>query len=292
MKKLKYFLIITILWISTATYAQLNPMGSLYFQNPYQANPALAGIEKGWEVNVASKIQWTAIEGAPTMQSATATFGTNGQKIGFGLNVYNENAGVFLSTAIKGTYAYHLPLNDENTFLDFGLSGGFTSEWIDYDKVIGDLTDPAINLFNQRKLYVDGDLGMAYRDERLTAQFAIPNLKRFLNRDINRTTIDRSLYMASVGYKLYGKNFTIEPTTMYRRIENYKDIIDLGAQFQCMEEKLAINAIYHSTNSITFGIGTFYQKQLTINCFYTTGTSDLGKYSNGEFEIALQYKFR
>jgi type IX secretion system PorP/SprF family membrane protein len=292
MKKLKYFLTILILWISTTTYAQLNPMGSLYFQNPYQANPALAGIEKGWEINAGSKIQWTAIEGAPIMHSATATFGTISQKIGLGFNIYNENAGVFLRTAVKGTYAYHLPLNDENSFLDFGLSAGFTSEWIDYEKVIGDLTDHAISHFNQRKLYVDGDFGMAYRNEHLTAQVAIPNLKRFLSRDVNRNTIDRSLGMASVSYRLYGENFTIEPKTMYRRIENYKDIIDLGAQFQCMEEKLAINAVYHSTNSITFGIGTIYQKQLTINCFYTTGTSDLGKYSNGEFEIALQYKFR
>jgi type IX secretion system PorP/SprF family membrane protein len=292
MKKLKYFLIITILWISTATYAQLNPMGSLYFQNPYQANPALAGIEKGWEVNVASKIQWTAIEAAPTMQSATATFGTNGQKIGFGLNVYNENAGVFLRTAVKGTYAYHIPLNDDCSFLDFGLSAGVTSEWIDYEKVIGDLNDPTLKLFNGRKSYVDGDFGIAYRNQRLTAEVSIPNLKRFLNRDIIRNTIDRSLYMAALGYRFSRANFTIDSKAMYRRIENYKDIIDLGAQLQCFEDKLTMSMIYHSTNSLTFGIGTFYQKKLKILCLYTTGTSDLAKYSNGEFEIALQYRLK
>jgi type IX secretion system PorP/SprF family membrane protein len=291
MKRLLYILIITGLSIST-THAQLNPMGSLYFQNPYQGNPALAGIETGWLINVANKVQWTAIEGAPTIQSATATFGTNGQKIGFGFNVYNENAGVFLRTAVKGTYAYHIPLNDDSSFLDFGLSAGVTSEWIDYEKVIGDLNDPTLKLFNGRKSYVDGDFGIAYRNQRLIAEVSIPNLKRFLNRDIIRNTIDRSLYMAALGYRFSRANFTIDSKAMYRRIENFKDIIDLGAQFRCFNEKLAINAMYHSTNSITFGIGTFYQKQLTINCFYTTGTSDLGNYSNGEFEIALQYRFR
>lgn len=291
MKTFQYILIVAMLWISE-THAQLNPMGNLYFQNPYQANPAMAGTAKGWEINVAGKVQWTAIDGAPSMQAATATFGTNSKKIGIGFNVYNENAGVFMRTAVKGTYAYHLPLNDTGNFLDFGLSAGITSEWIDFDKVVADLTDPALNQFNNRRAYVDGDFGIAYRSEHLCAGFSIPNLKRFLNRDLSRNTIDRSLYIASISYKLIGSSISIEPKAMYRHVENYRDIIDFGAQILGLEEKLAVNAVYHTTNSITFGVGTFYQKQLRILCLYTTGTSDLHHYSNGEFEVALQYSIK
>ncbi|SHM43928.1 Protein of unknown function [Chryseobacterium polytrichastri] len=79
---------------------------------------------------------------------------------------------------------------------------------------------------------------------------------------------------------------------MYRGVENYKDIIDLGAQFQCWDDQFFMNAMYHSTHSVTLGVGTWYQKQLRILCLYSTGTSDLRKYSNGEFEIALQYQLR
>jgi hypothetical protein len=79
---------------------------------------------------------------------------------------------------------------------------------------------------------------------------------------------------------------------MYRGIENDKGILDIGAQVQCYRDKLMLSGLYHSTNSITFGVGTFYQNQLRILCFYTTGTSDLQKYSNGEFEMALQYQFK
>ena len=290
MKTIKY-IIITILLMNTA-YAQLNPIGSVYYQNQYLANPAIAGIERGWQVNASYKVQWTAIEGAPTMQAVTADYGTPGNKIGLGLNFYNENAGVILRTGIKATYAYHLPLNDDQSFIDFGVSAGIINEWIDYDKVIGDPGDLSIQQFNARRWYADGDFGLAYRNKKITIQGGLPNLKRFLNRDIRRNTIDRSLYMAAISYKFFNSNFSIEPKVMYRGVENYKDIIDLGTQFQFFQDKLVMNAMYHTTNSVTLGLGTYYQNQLRILCLYTTGTTDLGKYSNGEFEISLQYQLR
>ncbi|MCY1662631.1 PorP/SprF family type IX secretion system membrane protein [Chryseobacterium sp. SL1] len=291
MKKTQYIFILLILSVGRI-YAQLNPMGSIYFQNPYLANPSLAGIEQGWIANLATKVQWTAIDGAPAMQSATLTYGAREKRIALGFNVYNENAGVFSRTTLKGTYAYHLPLTDNESFLDFGLSARMTREWIDDQKVLADLTDPSINLFNSRKAYVDGDFGIAYRNQHLTAELAIPDLQRFFNRDLIRNTIDRSLYMAAVGFKFTGRNITAEPKAMYRVVGNYRNILDLAIEFQCMNDKLFFNAIYHSTNSYTLGIGTLYQKQLRILCLYTTGTSDLGKYSNGEFEIALQYRLK
>ncbi|SHM43890.1 type IX secretion system membrane protein, PorP/SprF family [Chryseobacterium polytrichastri] len=153
MKTIKY-IIIAILLMNKA-YAQLNPMGSLYFQNQYLANPAMAGIVQGWEINAGYKAQWTAIDGAPTMQSTTATYGITGRKIGLGVNTYNENAGVFRKTAFKATYAYHLPLNDNQSFIDFGLSVGMMNEWIDFNKVIGDPDDHSLHQFNARPLYAD-----------------------------------------------------------------------------------------------------------------------------------------
>lgn len=280
-----------LLFIGKA-YAQLNPMGSTYFQNQYLANPAMAGTEEGWDINAGYKVQWTAIEGAPSMQSLTAAFGTSNKKIGLAINLYNENAGVILRTALKATYAYHLPMNDEDSFLDFGVSGGFMNEWIDYQKVIGERDDRSLDQFNGRKWYVDGDFGIAYRNPQLTVQGSLPNLKRFVNRDFSRNIVDRALYMGSVSYLFTSAGFAIEPKLMYRGVSNYNDIIDIGTQVRCFEDKLMLSSVYHSTNSFTVGVGTWYQKQLRILCLYTTDTSALQKYSNGEFEIALQYRLK
>lgn len=296
MKILKYIIsAVCILLIGNKAMAQLNPMGSAYYQNQYLMNPAMAGIEKGWELNGAYKAQWTSIDGAPNMQALTATYGSEGKKAGFGMFLLNDKAGFVKTLNIKGTFAYHLALNNEKTKIDFGLSAGVMDEFIDRSEVIGDLTDVAIGNFNERKLYLDADFGVALRTENLTLQASLPNMKRFLKRDVERNLVDRSLYMAALSYKFLNqeaKLTSIEPKVAYRSIENYKDIIDAGVNFQFNGDKLMLSGIYHSTNSVTFGAGTTYMKKLAIMAQYTTNTSDLQRYSNGEFELAVKYNFR
>ncbi|WP_443937124.1 PorP/SprF family type IX secretion system membrane protein [Pedobacter sp. MW01-1-1] len=289
------FLILLMLCLSATAYSQLNPMGSIYYQNQYLANPAMAGIEKGFELNAGYKAQWTAIEGAPTMQSVTGTYGSNSGKVGLGLAFYNENAGVIQRTSFKGTYAYHLPLNNDDSFLDFGLSAGFMNEWIDFGKVSGNQSDLSLANFNQRKAYFDGDFGFAFRNRRLNIQGSLPNLKSLFDRDFSRNVVDRSLYFAAVGYKFFnpsGVLSLVEPKVAYRGVQNYKDIVDVGVNAQFWGNKLFLNTIYHSTNSVSVGVGTTYQNRLNILAMYTSNTSDLQNYSNGEFEVSLKYNFR
>lgn len=292
MKALAYIIATIGILVTHKTYGQLNPMGSSYFHNQYLANPAMAGIEQGLQLDGGYKVQWASINGAPSVQTFTATYGETEKKIGFGLNINNENAGVLVRTAINGTYSYHLPLNDNHSFIDLGISAGATNERIDYDKVRGDLADPSLEQFNRRALYVDGDFGFNFRNHRLSVQGAVPNLKRFFRQDFRKNVMDYSLYMIAASYKFLKQDFNIEPKLMYRVIDNYKDIVDLGVQFQWCEDQLFLNTIYHSTNSMTFGIGIWYQKQLRIFCSTTSNTSDLTTYTSGEFEIGIKYQFR
>ncbi len=296
MKTLKYIILaFGLFFIGKTSFAQLNPMGSAYYQNQYLLNPALAGTETGWELNGAYKAQWTAITGAPSMQAFTATYGSESKKAGFGLFAFNDKAGSVKTINLKATYAYHLPLNNNGATLDFGLSAGVMDEWIDRSEVIGDLTDVAIGNFNDRKLYLDADFGLALRTKNLTLQGALPNMKRVLKRDAERNVVDRSLYMAALSYKFLNENVgltSIEPKVAFRGMDNFKNILDAGVNFQFNGDKLMLSGVYHTTNSVTFGAGTTYMKKLAILAQYTTNTSDLQGYSNGEFELALKYNFR
>ncbi|WP_443939199.1 PorP/SprF family type IX secretion system membrane protein [Pedobacter sp. MW01-1-1] len=292
MKKIVTLVLLCI--IANAGFGQINPLGSMYYQNPYVLNPAMGGIEEGWELNGALKAQWTAIDGAPLMQSITATYGSE-RKTGFGMSFFKDAAGVISRTSFKASYAYHLPLNRNGSFLDFGLAGGVLDEYLDLQRVRGDLGDLSLSNYNTRGLYFDADFGVAFRTDRITLQGVLPNLKRFLGRDQIRNIADRALYMVGGRYKFINEGaviHVIEPMVMYRSVENYKDIIDAGANFQFFEDKLMLSGIYHSTNSVTFGAGTVYKNRLSILTQYTTNTSDLQGYSNGEFEISLKYNFR
>lgn len=273
--------------------AQLNPLGAQYYVNQYLANPALAGTAPGFEIFGTLKGQWTAIDGAPIMQAVTLTRGSENKKVGLGLNFYNESAGIIKRTSLKATYAYHLPVNQGSSTLDFGLSAGYMDEWIDFNRVRGDNTDGSLANFNQRKMYFDGDFGLAFRSRRFTFQAALPNLKRLMDRDIVRAVADRSLYMTALSYKLPFDSGAgeFEPMMVYRGVQNHKDIVDVCANVSVINGKLNFTGIYHSTNSVTIGIGTVYKESLSIMCQYTTSTADLQGYSNGEAEFGIKYHF-
>jgi hypothetical protein len=84
----------------------------------------------------------------------------------------------------------------------------------------------------------------------------------------------------------------IEPKLTYRGVDNYRDILDLGLNTEFWGNKLLLSSIYHTTNSVTFGVGTTYQNKLSILALYTTNTAEIQSYANGEFEIGLKYNFR
>lgn len=292
---MKGLLILLFVCFTMKVSAQLNPITSMYFINPYQSNPAMAGISKGWELNGALKAQWTAIEGAPVMEHFTAAYGGSGGKVGLGVNLYNEKAGLIARTSMKASYAFHLPLDDHDNMLSLGLSFGMLSERLDINHAKGDLTDETIYSFAGRGKYIDGDFGLAMNYNGFKLQASLPNLRGLLKRDQRQQIADRFLYFASVAYSInldYDQQIKMEPMFMYRAVEGFRHLWDAGAQVSFSNGSLVGAAIYHSTGSVSYEAGTKYKEHLGIYASYTSDTRDLATKSNGEFGIAIKYNFR
>lgn len=286
----------TLLLITFATTqeasAQLNPMGALYFQNQYLSNPALAGSTAGLNLNLGYRKQWTSIPGSPAIQTFTADYALN-DKVGLGLNIYNDKAGLFKRTRTVASYAYHLPLNGEEDKLSFGLSLGFMSERLSDEDVHGDEGDASVGNYNQRDTYIDGDFGVAYTGNRLSIQAALPNMKSFFKKDLVENSVDRATFFSAIAYKFQlseGANgIGMEPKVAYRGVKGFDNILDAGVNFNYANNRVNLFGMYHSSQSTTFGVGVNYQT-IGISGMYSTATSALSGYANGNFEVSLQMK--
>ena len=192
-------LLIIILAGSLQGRAQLNPLSTQYFLNQYLANPAMAGVQEGLNMNLSVRQQWSVVPGSPSSQALTADYRMN-KKVGLGLNMYNESAGLIKSTRIMGTYSYHLPLDNEEDQLHFGVSLGFMNQRVNNEDVNGDPNDPSVGRFNDRETYIDGDFGFSYTNSRMTVQAALPNLKTIVGSD-EVNIIDRSTFYSALSYK-------------------------------------------------------------------------------------------
>lgn len=268
--------------------AQLSPMGALYFQNQFLGNPAMAG-SGGLNFNMGIRKQWSNIPGSPLTQTLSADYKVN-SKVGIGLNFNNDQSGLLKKTRALGAYAYHLPLNDKNDRLSFGLALGFMNERIHSEDLIGDLDDLIVASYNQRSTYLDGDFGMAYTTQKITIQFALPNLKGALKRDEVRAVVDRSTFFSAISYKIkagVASTLEIEPKAVYRGVNGFDNILDIGANLSYAGNKFNLFGMYHSSQSATFGFGLNYHS-LGFCGMYSTSTSALRGYADGNFEIGLK----
>lgn len=291
-KMKRYIMALIVLgMVSAAANAQLAPLGAMYYHNQYLNNPAFAGITKGLEVDLGYRQQWSTIPGSPKVQVLTGSYAM-APRAGLGLNVYNDQTGLFKRTRIMGSYAYHLPISSKNDKLSFGLSLGYMDEMVDQGMMEGDPNDPSTRNFNERKQYVDGDFGVAYTGGRLRLQAAMPNLGNSLGfSEDGEQLVNEARFFAAASYKITlseSEGMGLEPKVAFRGIKGMDNIFDMGANFTFVGEKIGLMAMYHSTKSTSFGFNANLSKTFGLMGIYGSNTGDMAGQTNGTFELNLK----
>lgn len=276
--------------LSNAT-ALLEPSGTQYFQNQYLANPAMAGIDTGLNINAAYRHQWSGIDGAPVTKFLTADYAM-GKRVGIGMHLFNDEAGLINRTRAALSYAYHLPLNENGRQLSFGLSVALNVQRIDTKNISGDANDPSIGAFNRRDNYFEAEYGMAYTDTHLTLQAAVPNIRSLVSGD-NKAVDGGTIFFTAASYRFTADNTSIEPKVCYRGVRGFDNIVDMGLNVAFLNNVANVMAMYHTSKSVTAGIGVNIMKTLGIQALYNTQTGGIKTYASGTYEIgATLHLFR
>jgi type IX secretion system PorP/SprF family membrane protein len=283
-----------VLLVTNRANAQLNKFEAMYYQNQYLGNPAMAGLNKGLNVNLGFQRQWDDVPGNPVMMYATGEYNPN-SRAAYGLNFSSDRAGLITNSRILGTFAYHLPLDSDDRKLNFGLSFGARFLSLDKSKINGNIDDPSIQNFDEGGA-LDGDFGISYTTKLLTIQAAVPNLNNtfFKNDNGERRYVDSQIFYSAVSYKIYVSSrindFNIEPLVAFRGIRGYKDIVDVGANFTMPEYNMNISAMYHTNEVISGAFGITLDK-LGIFLSYSSFIGNTGAFANDGFELGLRYQF-
>lgn len=290
-KKNSFFLaILAVAFLNTFTaMAQLNPLGTQYFGNEYLVNPAFAGKDPGTTVQGTYRKQWSGVPGAPITQNITADFGL--KRVGLGININNEKAGLLRQTRAIASYAYHLPLDSGKHQLHFGLSLGMMNQRVEQIAINGDPNDVAVGDYNGQRSYIDGDFGVAFTSGGLNAQLAIPNMKNFFNRDMRRVADIVTFYSALSYLFKINEQILLEPKLAYMGVRNFRNRFDAGVQVSLASKRISAMGIYHGNESTTFGAGLKLSDNIMLSGMYTTQTAALNSYVNGSFELNMKLHF-
>lgn len=289
MMKNKISIAIFICFFCTGcAFAQLSPSKSQYYINPYLVNPAMAGYHQNTEVFVNYANQWNKIEGAPELLSFSANT-TITERAAVGINYFNDKAGLISKSQALASYAYKVPINDENS-VRFGVSLSWSQDRLDQSKASSSgAIDPSLNNYNERQSYWDGNMGVSFVGKKLEAQFSYLNLNQ--KRQNQFSTVDYSTFYSSVSYKFTlneAAQLTLKPLIAYRGVKDFDNQWDVAAEWGFRE--LNMYSMYHSTKAFTGGLGYLYEGKLSISAMYSSEPVTLRGLSGGIFEIGLGYK--
>ena len=172
----KFILILTVL-TTLQSFAQQDPVYSLYMFNPLGVNPGYAGSREVLSGVLIHRSQWVGFDGAPTTQAFAVNSPLKNKNMGVGLQVVNDAIGPKNVITATGIYAYRLKIG--NGRLAFGLKGGIQNYAYDWAKIeYKDAQDEIPNNAAGSFIIPTFDFGVYYNTRTFYAGVAIDHINQ------------------------------------------------------------------------------------------------------------------
>lgn len=309
MKK-QTLLILTLIVLSfKITMAQQIPNVNYFMYDHARTNPGSLGSKDMVCASLIFRESTMGIEGSPqnVLANVETPFNLFGMKHGVGLSVYNDEIGFNSDINVKIGYA--LRFNVADGTLGIGFNGNLYQHTLNTSEFeVGDLgeeDDPYIPQGSQENLQSFGvGVGLFYRSEDIYLGASVANVYSSdieYESDPTSTTANSSLlqmrphYYLTAGYTFQLSNpaYEIEPSVLFFS-DGVSTTFDLNGTLT-YNKRIWGGVSYRagSPASAVIGmIGFMVFDGLKVGGAYEYNTSALSSYSNGGFEVLLNYCFK
>jgi type IX secretion system PorP/SprF family membrane protein len=283
-------LLFVLVVASFSVNAQQNLVYNHYFLNPYLYNPSYIAPSGYTELYMNYRKQWAQFDGAPTTATLNLQLPIN-YKMGFGVNLYNDQAGVLQTNSAMMSFAYQVYLGKSTTDLHklgFGMSAGVTMNNINLSKV-DDPSDPSLTDNNTSS--VDGQFGINYQYNNLKIGFALPRL--FVSRIVSENGFNTpQLDQLNSTISTISYNFTLsprlafEPYFLYRTSEGVEGQFE-GAGVLKIDNLLWAGGSYRQNYGPAGFLGFNLKDKLKVGYAYEFAPEQTTGLGNGSHEVQV-----
>jgi type IX secretion system PorP/SprF family membrane protein len=295
---MKKLMIILSLFIGTSAFAQQDILYTQYMFNKLALNPAYAGSQEIFAMDLLTRIQWVGIEGAPKSISFTAHTPLRNPHIGLGLSAYRDQLGPSIEYGAMGTFAYRVIFS--TTKLCFGISAGFMHTDLDWasltPKTSGDFE---LNSQVRNKVVPDADFGIYYYGPKFYVGVSSKHLIQSQTMvassapaegEYNYTKLLRHFYGMAGGAFPLGDHLVFMPSILCKYVANSPFQTDLNVNF-LIYDVLTLGASFRTEKALGLIAGVNITKNLTFSYSYDIWFNELQAYNKGSHEIRLGFGF-
>ena len=232
MKKLIYiFLILTSVIVKGQE--ELPIYNQYLFGSYFLINPAVAGIDNVWKVNLIHRQQWVGMEDAPTTQSVAGE-GRLFKNIKGGGYVFMDKNGYHKQNGYQFAVSYVIKLSKETTSLrrlSLGVSYSGAEKFIDQSD-LAHINDPVFITGSYEYYNHNSNVGAFLMWDGMYMGIAGSHiLSGSYSKDSYENSFFPRNYNALFGWKIeQSREFYIEPSVMLRVIEKYDNHLDLNTK--------------------------------------------------------------
>jgi len=281
--------------ISVSSFAQQDPMYTLYMNDPILINPAYAGTRGNVSLNGVFRRQWVGMDWQPTTTSITINSPFWNYKVGLGFSFMNDKIGPMQQTGIYLDYAYHLRFS-RNRNLSLGLKAGFTNFDLDLmNLTVTDWRDVVPSRDYSNRPLPNFGVGAYYFTDKYYVGFSIPLLlQNKFNVENNLKIVgreDRSYFLtAGFVFTAIDPILKIKPTILARSIFGAPPSVELSAT-AILYDRVWFGLLYRVGDAIAAHARFQINNQIQIGYSYDLTNRDLRPYNKGTHEVMLNYVF-
>lgn len=294
-------IILALIWIVQFTSAQQIPHYSQYMYNSYIVNPALAGTHNYFQIWSNNRFQWAGIPDSPLTNTLSMYGPFKDYNMGWGAYLYNDVTGPISNTAIYGSYAYNISINNDMK-ISGGLSIGMFQYRIDGKKIVYTddptlPTDPFDQSIIDNIYKPDANFGLYLYSSNYHVGFAAHqlfhnNIQPFKSV-IGDTLGDRlsTHFFLSGGYKYFiNRDFAVEPSLLVKMVKASPMQLDIG--FQVIYQNMIWGGLsFRTMDALSIMLGYTYENIIYLGYSYDIGVSKFRTVHSGSHEIIIGYKF-
>jgi len=307
---MKNLFILLFILFSSSVFAQQLPDFSLFRENAFLYNPAVAGTDQASVIGLSVRKQWTNIDRSPTTVAAFFQTAIDAKNIGLGATIFNDFIGPTSFTGLSGSFAYNITLSEERPgvshykVLSFGLSASLRQYRINGTNIqLDQAQDDAILAGKSTQFYPDASFGIFYKSRTLFASASIPQLLSLnvpFSDNYSGETKYKTMqhYYAMFGGRIFvGKNkdasshqLYIEPAVNFHYIIRSQPQAMLSARF-AMKDVFFVGAGYRTASTVMFEGGFTVKKQFKLAYSYDMAAGDFRADVGQVHEVSLIFDF-
>ena len=272
--------------------AQSEPMYSQYMFNMAAINPAYAGSRGAVNLNYLGRSQWSGISGAPKTNTISLDGSNAKGNIGLGVQVYNDQIGVFKRNGLNLMAATRVKVSD-NGVLSGGIQLGVLNQRKNYTDVVN-VYDKNDAKFQENRSVTDATLGAGiyYNTDKFYAGVSVPNVLN--SSDLNAANGVKASFkhlFVTAGYVFdLSDDVKLKPSSLMKVVSGAPIEFDFNTNLW-LKDMVGLGVSYRTGDAIVGMAELQLNRNLRIGYAYDYTFSALKAFTTGSNEVMFRYEF-